>query len=63
MHARHIKKLAVVDLTALHGVKALLHTVAAHADIVGKIDHLSGNTFRSVADKADLFIFVFFMFF
>ena len=55
-HRSHVHKLAVIHI--VHCIKAFLHTVRTHADIVRKIDHLSGHTLRSVTDKADLLVTV-----
>ena len=65
-HRSHVHKLAVIHpakIHIVHCIKAFLHTVRTHADIIRKIDHLSGHTLRSVTDEADLFIAIFVIFF
>ena len=58
----HIHQLAVIDLSAHHSVKALLHTIAADGDPVGKVDHLPRNRLRPPAHETDLLILVLMVF-
>ena len=58
LHSRHIQKLAVIHLSAWHHIKARLHAVRTHTDMIRQIHHLAGLAFRSVTDEAYLFIFI-----
>ena len=58
LHSRHIHHFSQIQRTAAHRIKASLHTVRTHRNMVRKIDHLPGHTLRSVTDKADLLVTV-----
>ena len=58
LNTRHVHKLTVVDLSAVHCIKTLLHAVVAHTDMIRQFDHLSCYTFRTSADKADFLIII-----
>ena len=58
LDSRHIHKLAVINISIIHSVKALLHTVAAHRNMVGQINHLPCHTLRTSANKTYFFVLV-----
>ena len=58
LDSRHIHKLAVINISIIHSVKALLHTVTAHRNMIRKVYHLSRHTLRTSANKTHLFVFV-----
>ena len=58
LYARHIHQTVQIHRAVGHGVKASLHTVRTHCNIIGKINHLPRHALRTVTDKTDLLISV-----
>ena len=56
MNSRRISKLTQIKRHVVHGIKALLHTVLTHANVVWKVNHLPRNALRSVTHETIFFI-------
>ena len=51
LYARNVHHLAQIHRTIVHHIKASLHTVRTHRDIIRKFNHLSRHTLRAMTNK------------
>ena len=57
---RHIvHQIIIIDITVIHSIKTFLHTIRTDMNILRKCNHRSCFAFRSPAQKADFFKFIF----
>ena len=59
IHIAYISQISeVAKITVAHGVKGLLHTIVADAQVRLDMYHLSCHALRSAADIADILVVV-----